>query len=147
LCQGNVLYEAYASTKKQGQSAGSTLKGTSDQLQREVKQARDKIDQALKNNFKSLQQAFKRMDADRDGRLSRDEFRKGVEQRLKLRLPSRLLEEVIRTDLEQHLRRRLAETRGAHRSLPDLPPPRKSPGRSAGRGLQCSSACPRSAIR
>ena len=96
LCQGNVLYEAYASTKKQGQSAGSTLKGTNDQLQREVKQARDKIDQALKNNFKSLQQAFKRMDADRDGRLSRDEFRKGVEQRLKLRLPSRLLEEVIR---------------------------------------------------
>ena len=94
--EGNVLYEAYANTKKQGQSAGSTLRGNNQQLEREVKINKDKIGQALKNNFKSLQQAFKRMDADRDGRLSRDEFRKGVEQRLKLRLPGKMLEEVIR---------------------------------------------------
>lgn len=93
--KGDVLYEQYAKTKQRGQSSGNKIAGSGLTMQREVEQATDKIKNALKVNFKSLQQAFKRMDVDRDGRLSRDEFRKGVEQRLKLRLPAKLLDEVI----------------------------------------------------
>ena len=94
--EGNVLYEYYAETKKRGQAAGQMLRGQEDKHRREVEQAAEKIMAALKANFKSLSHAFKRMDEDRDGRLSREEFRKGVEQRLKLRLPTRLIDELIR---------------------------------------------------
>lgn len=94
--QGDVLYATYAETKKQGQSAGQTISKDGVFQQRELNNATGKIMAALKNNFQSLQKAFKRMDEDRDGRLSREEFRKGVQQRLKLNLPPRLLDEVIR---------------------------------------------------
>ncbi|EKX47323.1 hypothetical protein GUITHDRAFT_58965, partial [Guillardia theta CCMP2712] len=56
---------------------------------------------AMRSNFKSLLQAFKRMDVDHDGRLSREEFRKGVENRLKLKLPSKILDEIIRRSDKQ----------------------------------------------
>ena len=94
--KGDVLYDTYAKTKKQGQSSGQNVSGGVATHERDVTGATEKIKAALKSNFKSLQQAFKRMDMDRDGRLSREEFRKGVEQRLKLRLPAKLLDEVIR---------------------------------------------------
>ena len=93
---GDVLYDTYAKTKKQGQMAGGAITAGGASQTRELSMATEKIMNALKNNFKSLQQAFKRMDQDRDGRLSRDEFRKGVKDKLKLALPTRLLDEVIR---------------------------------------------------
>ena len=63
--------------------------------------AERKILYALRSSFSSLQQAFRRMDSDRDGRLSKEEFRKGIETRLKLKMAPKLTEAVIsRADVD-----------------------------------------------
>jgi len=55
-----------------------------------------RINLAIRQRFKSLQQAFRRMDDDRDGFLSAQEFVAGVERRLKVKVAPKLLEEIIR---------------------------------------------------
>jgi Ca2+-binding EF-hand superfamily protein len=90
---GDVQYRAYAAAKKAGQRLVDDRAGAGEVA---VRQAEGKIAAALRAQFKSLQQAFKRMDSDRDGRLSRAEFARGIEARLKLRLSPKLIDEVVR---------------------------------------------------
>ena len=98
---GDVLYQEYAEIKKVGQANNQKATGTGAASEAEIWTVEAKINKAMRSNFKSLLQAFKRMDIDHDGRLSREEFRKGVENRLKLKLPSKILDEIIRRSDKQ----------------------------------------------
>eukprot|EP00960_Hanusia_phi_P012748 372507-Hanusia_phi.AAC.9 len=93
---GDVLYQEYAQVKKVGQANNQKAAGSGASSEAEIWTVEAKVNRAMRSNFKSLLQAFKRMDVDHDGRLSREEFRKGVENRLKLKLPSKILDEIIR---------------------------------------------------
>ena len=82
-----------------------------------------RINLAIRQRFKSLQQAFRRMDDDRDGFLSAQEFVAGVERRLKVKVAPKLLEEIIRrADTDRDGRLSYQEFLVHFRTVPPPPP-------------------------
>jgi Ca2+-binding EF-hand superfamily protein len=85
---GDVLYDKYCSSKR----AGLNVSERQNMQDKALMGIEAKINEALQTKFRSLQQAFKRFDVDKDGALSASEFKAGLEQRLHIKLAPKLLD-------------------------------------------------------
>lgn len=92
-----VLYEKYCTLKKTGKfvTEGEGMKDD------HIKRYESEISKGFKDRYKSLQAAFKRLDEDKDGFVSKNEFRNGLENKLKMKVAPRILDEIFkRADLK-----------------------------------------------
>ncbi len=88
---GNILYDRYIRHKKAGLNVGERQQVQDGALLT----AEARINDALRSRFRSLQQAFKKLDSDADGALSKSEFKAALE-RLQIALPPKLAEAIFR---------------------------------------------------
>jgi len=89
---GDILYDKYCNSKRAGLKV-SERQALQDKA---LLSTETKINEAMQGKFRSLQQAFKRFDVDKDGALSPSEFRAGLEQRLHIKLAPKLLDSIFR---------------------------------------------------
>ncbi|EKX47931.1 hypothetical protein GUITHDRAFT_69142, partial [Guillardia theta CCMP2712] len=55
-----------------------------------------RISEALRHRYKSLPVSFRKMDADGDGYISKSELKQVIEEKLDIKIPNRMFEEVFR---------------------------------------------------
>jgi len=91
--QGHVLYEKYCTMKRTGMSV---KEGESAQNEEAIKRKESEICAGFKKRYKTSSAAFKRLDEDKDGIINKKDFHNGIENRLKIKIAPKMLEEIFR---------------------------------------------------
>ena len=89
---GRVPYERYCSQKIQG----NAISQQNDVQELAVQDMEQRISEALRHRYKSLPVSFRKMDADGDGYISKSELKLVIEEKLDIKIPNRMFEEVFR---------------------------------------------------